>query len=329
VTSQVASSEAVLRFRCYGGDVAIHLGGEDEETTQAALADGRARLLAIHRSLSRFLADSELTRLNGDPSHAVPASPLMRMFVRAAVGAARRSGGLVDATQIEALERAGYRASLEGVATLSLDRALAAAGAARRPAGADPRAKWRSIGIDRAGAVLRPPGLGLDSGGIAKGLAADLLATGLRGFLTFAVDCAGDIRMGGSAGMERRVQVDDPFGGAPLHEFGIRDGAVATSGIGRRAWLGPDGSPAHHLLNPATGQPAFTGVVQATALAPTAQLAEVLAKTALLSGPQGAAVQLPHGGCIVLDDGSFEILPAASPAGHVLPAPPDHDPATA
>ncbi len=253
----------------------------------------------------------------------------MRMFVRAAVAAAQRSGGLVDATQITALERAGYRASLDGVPTLPLERALAAAGAARRPASADPRARWRSIGIDRAGAILRPADVGLDSGGIAKGLAADMLATTLRGYSTFAVDCAGDIRIGGSAGLERRVQVDDPFGGAPLHEFGIRDGAVATSGIGRRAWLGPDGRPSHHLLDPATGQPAFTGVVQATALAPTAQLAEVLAKIALLSGPQGAAAELPHGGCIVFDDGSFELVPAASPAGRVVPAPPDPDPAAA
>jgi FAD:protein FMN transferase len=312
------SREAVLRFRCFGGEVALHLGGGDDEGIRAALEEGRRRLLAIHDSLSRFLADSELSRLNRDPSRAVPASPLMRMFVRAAVSAARRSRGLVDATQIAALERAGYRASLDGAPTLQLERALAAAGAARRPAGADPRAGWRSIGIDRAGAILRPPGLGLDSGGIAKGLAADMLATGLRGYSTFAVDCAGDIRMGGGTGLERRVQVDDPFGGAPLHEFGIRDGAVATSGIGRRAWLGPDGRPAHHLLDPATGRPAFT-----------AQLAEVLAKTALLSGPQGAAAELPHGGCIVLDDGSFELVPAASPAGRVFSAPPDPDTAAA
>jgi len=31
-----------------------------------------------------------------------------------------------------------------------------------------------------------------------------------------------------------------------------------------------DARPAHHLLDPRTGRPAYTGVVQATALAPTA-----------------------------------------------------------
>ncbi len=90
----------------------------------------------------------------------------------------------------------------------------------------------------------------------------------------------------------------------PLHRFRLSTGAVATSGIGRRSWLDPGGRPAHHLLDPATGRPAFTGVVQATALAPTAVEAEWRAKAAVLSGPQTARDWLPHGGVVVLDDRS-------------------------
>ncbi|HET9040821.1 MAG TPA: FAD:protein FMN transferase, partial [Gemmatimonadales bacterium] len=100
----------------------------------------------------------------------------------------------------------------------------------------------------------------------------------------------------------------------------IEQGAVATSGIGRRAWLTPQGEPAHHLLDPATGLPAFTGVVQVTALAPTAWLGEVLAKTALLRGPGGAAQALAFGGCVVFDDGTFELVPER-PLSGTLPAP--------
>jgi len=155
---------------------------------------------------------------------------------------------------------------------------------------------------------MRPPGVRLDSGGIVKGMFGDILAALLSGHESFAVDCAGDIRIGGTASVARRVLVDDPLGGSPLHEFEIHDGGVATSGIGRRAWVGPDGLPAHHMLDPATGKPAFTGVVQVTALAPTAQLAEVLAKTALLRGPEAAAAELPYGGCVVFDGGSFEVI---------------------
>jgi thiamine biosynthesis lipoprotein len=82
---------------------------------------------------------------------------------------------------------------------------------------------------------------------------------------------------------------------------------VATSGIGRRSWIDARGRPAHHILDPATGAPAFTGVVQATAIAPTAVEAEIRAKAALLSGPRGAADWLVHGGVLVFDDGSHRV----------------------
>jgi thiamine biosynthesis lipoprotein len=69
----------------------------------------------------------------------------------------------------------------------------------------------------------------------------------------------------------REVQVRSPFDdGALLHTFELTRGAVATSGTTKRSWLDAAGRVSHHLLDPVTGTPAFTGVVQATALAPTA-----------------------------------------------------------
>ena len=80
---------------------------------------------------------------------------------------------------------------------------------------------------------------------------------------------------------------------------------MATSGIDRRLWRAPDGSPRHHLLDPATQRPAWTGVIGATALAPTATEADTLAKAALLSGPDEAARWLRrHGGLFITDDGT-------------------------
>jgi thiamine biosynthesis lipoprotein len=104
------------------------------------------------------------------------------------------------------------------------------------------------------------------------------------------------------------VRVESPFDGTVLHTYSPSAGAFATSGIGRRAWLDAHGRPAHHLLDPSTGRPAFTGIVQATALAPTAAEAEMRSKAAVLSGPDGAARWLPHGGVVVLDDGRALII---------------------
>ena len=68
--------------------------------------------------------------------------------------------------------------------------------------------------------------------------------------------------------------------------------------------------PAHHLIDPSTGAPAFTGIVQVTALAPTGVVAEALAKAAILAGPEGAATWLRHGGLVVCDDGSHRTIPS-------------------
>jgi thiamine biosynthesis lipoprotein len=305
------SEECRRTLECFGGSVSVHVGGSDRgRTATAGAAHAEAQLIEAHHRLSRFIETSELSRLNLDSRETVPASMLMRRFAAAVIGAGHRSGGLVDATRLAALERLGYRYSLRGVAPVPLAVALERA-QGRRPATPDPACTWQTIRIDDdAATISRPPGVRLDSGGIAKGLVADLVAAGLRGHAAYAVDCAGDISIGGAAGMARRVEVADPFGGKPLHELELTEGAVATSGIGRRAWLRADGAPAHHLLDPSTGEPAYTGVVQATALAPTAVLAETLAKVAVLSGPERATNRLPYGGVIVLEDGSAEVVSA-------------------
>jgi thiamine biosynthesis lipoprotein len=232
---------------------------------------------------------------------------MMARFVEAALSAAALTDGLVDPTLVTELEQVGYRESLTG-RPLSAGHVLGRA-PRKTPARPSPEARWREVRVDRgAGTVTRPPGLRLDSGGIAKGLFGDVLASVLGGHPSFAVDAAGDVRFGGRAEMPRSVSVASPFEGSILHTFELVAGAAATSGITKRSWLDGSGRPAHHLLDPASGLPAFTGVVQATALAPTAVQAEALSKAALLSGPEAASSWLVHGGLIAYDDGCWAIL---------------------
>jgi thiamine biosynthesis lipoprotein len=278
----------------------------------AAAAMAERALLTWHRRFSRFLDDSELSRLNRDPSPTVAVSPLMRRMTEVALKAARDTGGLVDFTLGDEIERAGYGADLEGEGT-PLRAALKLA-PPRAPASPHPDERWRQISVDcRAGTITRPPGLRIDVGGIAKGVFADELAAMLDGFDAYVLDCAGDLRVGGRAQLPRPVHIASPFAASTLGTFSMAAGSVATSGIGRRSWTCDGGRPAHHLLDPRTGSPAFTGIVQATALAPTAAEAEVLAKAAILSGPGRAAEWLPHGGLVVRDDGSYERLVRAAP----------------
>lgn len=309
------SNETALRFDCFGGSCGVYVEGDTAaESAAQAAARARATLLLWHRRFSRFEQSSELSQLNADPRERVPVSPLMGRLAAAIREAAESTGGLVDATLVPELVAAGYGRELPPV----LPPALAVALAPRRAQAApSPARRWGQITLD--GDVLcRPPGLMLDSGGIAKGLFADELAATLSAHRSFAIDCAGDLAIGGD--VERRVEVESPFDGAVLHAFAVRRGGVATSGILARSWLGADGRPAHHLLDPATGRPAFTGVLQATALAPSALLAEVHAKAAVLSGPRAAWRRLPWGGALVLDDGTLEVVEPLSSSAVAEPA---------
>jgi FAD:protein FMN transferase len=302
-----AGDEAIEELECFGSTcsaLVIGAGGAGSAADAAALV--RGALLAWHQRFSRFLPDSELSRLNRDPRTRVPVSPLMARFAQAVITAGSLSHGLVDATLLDEIERAGYVADLRRPLALAPALQLAPP---RRPAAAATAARWREIDVDvTSGTLTRPPGLQLDSGGLAKGLFADVLAETLASHASFAVNCAGDLVLGGAGGATREVRVQSPFDARTLHTFELSRTGVATSGIGRRSWLTPAGEPAHHLLDPATGRPAFTGVVQVTALAPSALIAEIRAKAAVLSGPQGASRWLTHGGLVVFDDGSHEVI---------------------
>jgi thiamine biosynthesis lipoprotein len=294
-------------FACFGSQCTVIVADDKAEVAISAVAMARRRLLDWHEQFSRFRPSSELTRLNDDPRETVPVSPMMRRVVEAAVQAAGATDGLVDPTLMTQIERAGYGSHFEGDG-LPLAEALMRA-PARRPGSASAHAHWRLVRTDRrAGTVTRPPGVRIDPGGIAKGVFADELAARLAGHPAVVVECAGDLRLGGMDAPAREVHVASPFEDAILHTFTLRSGGVATSGIGKRSWVGADGSPAHHLLDPSTGRPAFTGVVQVTALAPTAIEAETLSKAALLRGPAEAGGVLVHGGVVVLDDGNFVVL---------------------
>jgi thiamine biosynthesis lipoprotein len=178
----------------------------------------------------------------------------------------------------------------------------------RKPARPDPARRWAMVEVDEeAGVIRRPAGVRFDSGGIGKGLAADLIAERLEGQTRYVIGCGGDLRVGGTLPERQEVLVEHPITGAQDRRLYIENGAVASSGINIRVWRREDGRYAHHLIDPRTGEPAWTGLVGATALAPTGVEAETTAKAALLSGPDGARELLrEHGGVIFHEDGEAE-----------------------
>jgi thiamine biosynthesis lipoprotein len=306
-------SEHDLTFDAMGSHVRLLIGEPGPGMPPAAVAAEQGRLFVedFDATLSRFKPDSELCQLNADPRERVPASELMRRAIEAGRFAAARSDGLVDPTLIAEIEQAGYVASRAGMSGLPLADALAEA-PSRRPASPRPEQRWRGFRVDDgAGEIVRPPGLRFDTGGTGKGLAADMLAASLRGYSRFIVDCGGDIRIGGADALIHpyEVFVEHPITGERAHVLRLGSGGVATSGINVRIWRDEHGRFAHHLLDPATGEPAWTGLVGATALGDSALEAETLSKAALLSGPdRGREILSDRGGLLIHDSGRVELV---------------------
>ena len=239
------------RLRLMGTDVRI-------VASRAAAAEVEALLRDYDARLSRFRADSELSALNADNRETVPASALLRQAVQVALDAAQASGGLVDPTLLDRVEAAGYDRSWDPARRVRWSEARAGLPDAR-PAGPDPDARWCSVRVDnRRTTISRPPGVRLDTGGTGKGHAADLAAR--AAYEPFwAVSCGGDLRVGGTEGRVHDVRVAHPLDGGALSVLRMRSGAVATSGIGARIWRRDDGRIAHHVIDPATGEPAYSG----------------------------------------------------------------------
>lgn len=295
---------AERRFDAMGtrGHVVVTGGDGDGEATLDA---AQARIAELERRWSRFLPDSEVSRLNRSAGRPTVVSGDTAGLVARAVEAWRLTGGRFDPTVLPALVAAGYDRSFE-----ALDRMGGPAPATTPSAVPGPSA----IRIDEAaGLVHLPAGVAFDPGGIGKGYAADLVVAELlaepgRGRVAGAcVNLGGDLRAAARApgGAPWVVDVEDPFdaGGAPLLRLGLDRGGVATSSRLRRTWTAA-GTTRHHLIDPSTGAPAETDAVAATVLAGTAWRAEALATAAVLAGVAGGLGVIAGAGAtgLVVDD---------------------------
>jgi thiamine biosynthesis lipoprotein len=253
------------------GTSALVLGGGDRARFDQAADRVEREFDEVEGRFSRFLPDSELSRVNARAGRWTRVSDPFAELLGLALEAARLTEGLFDPTILPALRAAGY----------DRDFGLVRAGA---PQTARPENCGRWTEIDLAGnQVLIPRGVELDFGGIAKGWAVDrgiALATELPWLL---VDAGGDLRIEGSppeGGLE--IAVEDPLDReGEVVRLRLEAGALATSSVTSRAW----GPRLHQIIDPRTGQPAITGIVQATAWADSCAEAEIRSKWALLAGP--------------------------------------------
>ncbi|HEV7526606.1 MAG TPA: FAD:protein FMN transferase [Acidimicrobiia bacterium] len=239
-----------------------------------------SELERLEQCWSRFRPDSELTRLNAGRGAWTDVSNPMLLALTCAADLHRATNGRFDPTILDALERAGYDRSFELVPARSDFEAPPA-----------PAPGFGGIEIDEERArVFLPPETRLDLGGVGKGLAADLVARGLvdRGARTALVGMGGDLCARGEAPPAGYwdVPVLDPFDETRIaFRFHLTEGAIVTSTTRMRAWMRGKRSY-NHLVDPASGDSARTGVAAVAAAARDAWWAEGIAKSLVIAGAE-------------------------------------------
>ena len=263
----------------------------DPPGVQAAFEEVFAEFSRLETLLSTWIADSDAVRINqaaGDRPVAV--STEVREVLAEARQISEWTGGKFDVTF----------GALSGLWKFDHDQdsVLPDMREVRRRL---PLIDYRAIQIDAAaGTVLvARKGMFVHLGGIGKGYAIDRGVSILRrrGFHDFMMQNGGDIYVAGQKdGRPWRLGIQDPRGAAGriFAELDLSDGTFSTSGDYERFFL-KDGRRYHHILDPATGEPA-RGTRSVTIVANRATTADGLSTGVFIMGPEaGMALieQLP------------------------------------
>lgn len=162
---------------------------------------------------------------------------------------------------------------------------------------------YRNVLLDHnaASIYLSKRGMSFDTGGIAKGYAADEAVNALKqaGVTSALVAIAGDIRAYGSRedGQPWTVGIRDPRGMDEediIATVNLVNSAISTSGDYERFFI-KGGKRHHHLIDPGTGHPA-SGLMSFSVIAPSAVVSDGFSTGAFVLGIQGGTKALQDEG---------------------------------
>jgi len=272
------------RGRVMASELQIVTVGSDPTSVPGASTLLVELLEHLEACWSRFLPDSDVSRLNLAEGDAVQVDPSTITLVATMIEAWGATERRFDPTTLPALMAAGYRSSLDDPRHIT----ILPSGALRFDDGVADRPTLDDIEIDLdAGTVRLPVGLVIDPGGIGKGLAADLavdlaLRAGADGAL---VSIGGDIAAAGRSGASGwRVVIEHPEPHRePVGTIEVTGGGVATSSTRSRRWR-HHGIERHHLIDPWTDDVSTTDLASVTVVAGSGWLAEAHATAAILAG---------------------------------------------
>lgn len=254
---------------------------DDEARTRRAFAAVFAEFDRLESLLSVWRPGSDVERLNAAAGGAaVPVRPETLEVLRAAAQVSAWTDGAFDVTF-------GALAEIWKFDHDQDNRVPSPEAIAARVARVDHRAV--AIDAGSGSARITRAGIRVHLGGIGKGYAVDRAVQQLReaGLADFMVQAGGDLYVAGQAGdAPWRLGIQDPRGAGDeaFATVELSDATLSTSGDYER-YFEHEGVRYHHILDPATGQPA-RGCRSVTIVARQALYADGLSTGVFILGPE-------------------------------------------
>lgn len=271
--TETALASADISFKAMGSDCFIQVTAQSEDAASRLASLAKVRVSLLEKCWTRFSPQSELSRLNfaaGLGQQKI--SPDLAALIAAMASAWKETNGLYDPTILPAILASGYTEDYEKVKIRKTHTA----------------SSWNIPAPGMSGVTLAkengawlaslPAAVGIDPGGIGKGLAGDivcaeLMNAGADGVLT---SLGGDVVATGTGPTGQWTVGIDGF------DWQVSAGpeglGVATSTTLKRSW-----GKTHHIINPKTGTKAEPEFTQATVIAASGAEAEAAASAALLA----------------------------------------------
>lgn len=266
--AEVMAMDTVMTLTVYG---------QPAEDGMEILSKAIARIEDLERLLSVTGPDSEIYQVNHSGGAAVSLSDPTRELLEDALALCDETGGALDVTVYPAVRAWGFTTGDYRVPDEVELSALTE------------RIDYTRVSMD-GGSLTLPDGMELDLGAVAKGRTGDLLMSLFReaGVTSAIVELGGNVQALGVKpdGSPWRVAVQAPEGGyAGVLE--ITGKAVITSG-GYQRYFEQDGEIYIHIIDPATGHPAQTGLASVTIVADSGLMGDGLSTALFVMGREKA-----------------------------------------
>lgn len=244
-------------------------------SAEAALEQAQERIRELENLWSVTDEHSEIYAANHSGGETVTISEDTADLVRYALDMAERTGGALEPTLYPVLTAWGFTTdSFRLPVREELDRLLETV-------------DYTRISLQDT-ALTVPDGMQLDLGAVGKGYAADETAAVLRenGVKSALLDFGGNILTIGTKpdGSPWRVGVRDPDSEGNLGVLELTGQGVSVSGGYEKYFVGEDGERYWHILDPATGAPAHSGLVQTAVVSDESKRCDALSTALFVMG---------------------------------------------